>query len=325
MSHITREQRYTIEVLLSRDASQVFIAETIGKCKSVISREISRNCDKRSGQYRAVLAQRKYEQRKVCIPKRKKFTASVQACVDQLLKEDYSPEQIAGYCKDVGEECVSPERIYQYVWSDKKTGGSLHTHLRRKGRRYRKRGGKKDTRGIIKNRVGIDQRPKEVEGKKRFGDLEIDTIIGQNHKGAIVTINDRASGFLWMKKVERRTSNEVYIATVELLKDHKELLKTITSDNGKEFADHFEIAQSLLVDFYFARPYHSWERGANENLNGLIRQYIPKKTDFKNIDDEYIKQVAQRINSRPRKRFNYKNPIFVKTQLLNKTKVALVA
>jgi len=325
MSHITKEQRYAIEVLLSRGESKACIAKTIGRSKSVVSREIGRNCDKRSGQYRADLAQRKYEQRKESIPKRERFTASVQATVDRLLEEDYSPEQVVGHCRVEGVECVSHERIYQYVWADKKGGGTLHTHLRRKGRRYRKRGAKKDSRGIIVGRVDIDQRPQEVEERKRFGDLEIDTIIGQNHQGAIVTINDRASGFLWMKRVEKRTSDEVYRAAVELLKDEKEFLKTITGDNGKEFADHCKIALDLQISFYFAKPYHSWERGANENLNGLIRQYIPKRTDFKNLDDGYIKWVAERINSRPRKRFNYKKPIFVKEELLTMAKVAFVA
>ena len=298
---------------------------TIGRDKSVVSREIRRNCDKRSGQYRADLAQRKYDQRKAIIPKRVRFTPTVQATVDELLGEDYSPEQIAGYCKEQGVECVSHERIYQYVWADKKEGGALHSHLRRKGRRYRKRGAKKDSRGVIPGRVDIDLRPRVVEEKKRFGDLEIDTIIGRNHQGAIVTINDRASGFLWMKRVENRTSDAVYLAAVELLMGEKDYLHTITGDNGKEFADHQKIAKDLGVNFYFAKPYHSWERGANENLNGLIRQYIPKKTDFSTLDDEYIDWVAERINSRPRKRLNYKKPIFVKEELLTKNKVALVA
>lgn len=325
MSHITREQRYTIEVLLSRGESQAFIAETISRSKSVVSREVSRNCDKRSGQYRADLAHRKYEQRKAAIPKRERFTPSVRATVDGLLGEDYSPEQIAGYCREQGVECVSHERIYQYVWADKKAGGALHTHLRRKGRRYRKRGAGKDSRGIIVGRVDISLRPKEAEENRVFGHLEADTIIGLNHKGAILTINDRASGFLWMTRLESRTSDEVHRAALELLGGACGFLRTITSDNGKEFADHEKIAKDLGISFYFARPYHSWERGANENLNGLIRQYIPKKTDFNTIDDEYIKWVAERINNRPRKRFNFKKPIFVKEELLTKGKVALVA
>ena len=325
MSHITREQRYTIEVLLSRGESRASIARVISRSRSVVSREIERNSDQRSGQYRADLAQRKYEQRKARIPKRERFTTTIQTIVERLLGEDYSPEQIAGYCKGQGLECVSHERIYQHVWDDKKAGGNLHAHLRRKGRRYRKRGARKDTRGIISGRVDIAMRPKEVEEKKRFGDLEIDTIIGRHHKGAILTINDRASGYLWMKKVENRTSDAVYRATVSLLEQENGQLLTITSDNGKEFADHCKVALELKINFFFAKPYHSWERGANENLNGLVRQYIPKKTDLATIDDEYIEWVAKRINSRPRKRFNYKNPTFVKEELITKTKVALVA
>ena len=241
-----------------------------------------------------------------------------------MLKEDYSPEQIAGYCKKENIECVSHERIYQHIWANKKDGGNLHEHLRRQGRKYRKRGNKKDTRGIIKDRVDIDERPEIVEKKERFGDFEIDTIIGKNHKGAIVTINDRASGYLWMQKVSKRTAEAVYEATVSLLSKIKKFIKTITGDNGKEFAFHKRIAKKLDVNFYFAKPYHSWERGANENLNGLVRQYIPKKTDFSTVTDDFIIRIQKKINSRPRKRFNYENPIFVKNELLTKEKVALV-
>jgi IS30 family transposase len=320
MSHITREQRYTIEALLTNGKTQSFIATVIKKSKSVVSREISRNKDKRTGNYKASLAQFKYDTRKSNKAQKKRFTASVKKLVDKFLKKDFSPEQISGYCKVNNIKCVSHERIYQYVWEDKKQGGNLHSHLRRKGRRYRKRGNKKDTRGIIKGRVDIDERPEIVEKKERFGDLEIDTIIGRNHKGAIVTINDRASGYLWMKKVKRRTADAVFEATVYLLKKVSKHVKTITADNGKEFAFHEKIANSLNVKFFFAKPYHSWERGANENLNGLIRQYIPKKTDFDTITDKFVKQIQNKINRRPRKRFKFKNPIFVKNELLTKIK-----
>ena len=324
MAHITKEQRYTIEVLLAKGNTQTFIASTIGKCKSVISREISRNKDMRNGKYKSSLAQKKSEQRTKEKPKKIKFTEEVKTIVDRLLRENYSPEQIIGYCKKEDITCVSHEIIYQHVWEDKKSKGDLHEHLRRQGRRYRKRGNKKDTRGIIKDRIDIDERPAIVEKKERFGDLEIDTIIGKNHKGAIVTINDRASGYLWMKKVTKRTAEAVYQAASCLLEDIKDFIKTITGDNGKEFALHKKIAKNLDINFYFAKPYHSWERGANENLNGLVRQYIPKKTDFNTITDEFIKWVQNKINSRPRKRFNYENPIFVKNELLTKEKVALV-
>jgi len=173
--------------------------------------------------------------------------------------------------------------------------------------------------GIIKNRADVEQRPAEVQEKKRFGDLAIGTNMGRNHKGAIATINDRKAGFLWMKKVDERTSDAVYRATADLLKEEKECRHAITGDNGNEIADHQKIAQELQISIYFAKPYHSWERGANENRNGLIRQYVPKKTDFKTIDDEFLQLVANSINSRPRKRYSYKSPIFVKNQLLTKT------
>jgi len=324
MGHLTTEQRYTISCMLKEGFSQTEIATTIEKDKSVVSREIKRNRDQRNGEYRFELAERKYHERQQQKPKRIKFTREVQARVKELLEQDYSPEQVAGSCKVQNLTCVSHERIYQFVWKDKKEGGELYTHLRRKGRKYRKRGNKKDTRGIIKDRVGIEERPDIVEEKKRFGDLEIDTIIGKNHKGAIVTINDRASGRLKMKKVERRTAELVASAAVDLLQEWKVYLKTITGDNGKEFADHKRIAKELNIDFYFARPYHSWERGANENLNGLIRQYIPKKTDFSSISDDFVKEVEIKLNNRPRKRFGFKNPIFVMKELLINEKVAFV-
>jgi IS30 family transposase len=324
MTHITKEQRYTLERLLAKRMTQKEIGGIINKDKSVISREISRNKDPESGEYRADLAQEKYENRQEEKVKHIRFTPAIQAKVEELIKEEYSPDQARGTCLDEGLPCVSNERIYQHIWEDKRKGGILYTFLRRKGRKYRKRGAAKDSRGIIKNRIGIEERPEIVEKKERFGDLEIDTIIGKNHKGAIVTINDRASGYLWMGKVERRTAKNVANVARGLLLADKEFIKTITADNGKEFANHEDIAKYLDLDFYFARPYHSWERGANENLNGLIRQYIPKKTDFETVDYAFVKHVQNKLNDRPRKRFNYKSPAFIKNKLLANSKVALV-
>ncbi len=219
---------------------------------------------------------------------------------------------------------VSIERIYQYIWKDKKYKGDLYTHLRRQGRRYRKRGASKDSRGIIKNRVSIEKRPVVVEKRERFGDLEVDLIIGKNHNQAILTINDRASGMLKMKKILSKQASVVTEAITELLEDWQPYLYTITADNGKEFAGHQEVAEKLSIDYFFAHPYHSWERGANENLNGLIRQYFTKGSDFANITDQQVKQVETKLNNRPRKRYKYENPIFVMEQLLFNQKVAFV-
>ena len=166
----------------------------------------------------------------------------------------------------------------------------------------------KDKRGRIVGRRSIEQRPTIVEEKQRFGDLEIDTIIGRNHQGAILTINDRSTGMLKMKKLSGKNAEELAKATINLLQDWKPFLHTITADNGKEFAQHQAIAQALDIDFYFAHPYHSWERGANENLNGLIRQYIPKKSDFTLINENEIQKIQEDLNNRPRKRFDFDSP-----------------
>lgn len=317
MRHLTLGQRYEIEAYTKAGFKDSQIGVQIGVHKSAISREKRRNSDQRSGLYKAELAQRKADARKGSIPKRKRFTDQIKQEVDKLLGEDYSPEQIKGHCEKTGVACVSHERIYQYIWTDKKLGGELHKHLRRQGRRYRKRGSAKDTRGLITNRIDIEERPVIVEEKSRFGDLEVDTIIGKNHKGAIVTINDRASGFLWMKKVEARTAELVKNAILDLLEPLKELLFTMTADNGKEFALHQHIADALGIDFYFAKPYHSWQRGANENLNGLVRQYIPKKSDFNDFCDQTIGNINRKINLRPRKRLGFENPTFALKKLIN--------
>lgn len=219
---------------------------------------------------------------------------------------------------------MSHETIYQHVWDDKKKGGELYSHLRRRGRKNKKRGSKRAGRGFIPNRIGIEQRPEVVDDKTRFGDLEIDTIIGKDHQGAIVTINSRASGMLKMKKVKNRTAEEVSKATEELLKDWVPYINTITADNGKEFAMHQRIAENLNVEFYFANPYHSWERGANENLNGLIRQYFPKKTDFETITNRRIQEIEDRLNNRPRKRLNFETPSERMEKLLFNSEIAFV-
>lgn len=319
MSHLTQQQRYTIGVMYAQNYSQKAIAETISKHKSVISRELKRNIDQISGGYHADLAEQKYLARKKNKPQKKRFTPEIKASVDALLSMDYSPQQVCGRLKLEGKPTVSHECIYQYVWAQKKGGGSLHEHLRRKGRKYRKRGAAKDTRGIIKDRVGIELRPEIVDKKSRIGDLEIDTIIGKNHKGAILTINDRRSSKVWMGLLKGKDALELAQMTVKLLAPYSSVIQTITADNGKEFAQHKLIAKRLEACFYFARPYHSWERGANENTNGLIRQYFPKGSSFENITHEDVRNVQNILNNRPRKKINFLTPNEFFLQNLPKT------
>lgn len=324
MAQITLEQRYEIAALHSSGKTQEYIAGVMGVHKSSISRELRRNADGRSGQYKAKLAERKCRDRHRNKPKKIAFSTQVIEMIESLIREDLSPEQIVGYCKKNGVFCVSVESIYLHIWKDKKNRGDLYKHLRRKGRRYKKRGAINTGRGQIADRVGIEKRPLIVEDKSRFGDLEADTIVGKNHKGAIVTLNDRASGMLRMKKTATREAVEIGAAINELLERWIPYINTITSDNGKEFAEHKEIAENCQVDFYFANPYSPWERGANENLNGLIRQYFPKKTDFSTITDEEIERIERKLNNRPRKRYNFETPLEVMDKLLFNTEVAFM-
>jgi len=324
MKHLTQEQRYTISQLLEHGYSISIIASLIGKAKTTVYREIERNCDARNGKYNAGLAQRKYSQRMTEKPKHIRFSADVKAYVLSKLRWEFSPEQIAGVAKLEKRDCVSHETIYQYIWGDKKNGGDLHKHLRRKGRRYQKRGTAKSSRGIIAGRVDISMRPKIVDSRKRVGDLEIDTIIGKNHKGAILTINERKSGYAWISKLEGKDAMELAKTTISTLNPHQHWIKTITSDNGKEFADHHEISKNLELDFYFAQPYHSWERGSNENLNGLIRQYIPKGSSLEDVTKENLFWIQYKLNHRPRKRLGYLSPYQKLSLILKNKKVAFV-
>jgi IS30 family transposase len=324
MSHLTYEQRYTIELLLNQGVSKKEIAKTISVDKTVVYRELERNSDGRNGVYKSKLAQSKYENRLSLKPKRIKLTSDLREEIIEMIKEDFSPEQISGVLKKNGEISFSHESIYQMIWEDKKHKGLLYQHLRRKGRRYRKRGASKDSRGKIIGRVGIENRPKEAEERKVFGHLEVDTIIGKNHRGAIITLNDRATGMLWMRKVETKDSEIVKRKLGEMLDEIRPYIKSITADNGKEFAAHQYITDEYC-DFFFANPYSPWERGSNENLNGLIRQYIPKSSDFSEYTDEQIKQIEIKLNNRPRKRYQFENPIFVMEKLLFNPKVAFVA
>lgn len=317
MSHLTLEQRYTIQTLKDEGFKQNEISKRIGKDKSVVSRELKRNSDQRNGKYRAELAQNKCDARHKTKKKHIRFTADIQDFVVEQIKQDHSPEQITGRAEKLNKKCVSHERIYQFIWEDKKRGGDLYKHLRTKGKRYRKRGNKKDSRGIIPDRISIEQRPEIVDRKIRIGDLEADLVIGMNHKRAILTINDRASGVGKLTLLESKSSEELKTKMIDSLIRWKPLILTITSDNGKEFAQHKEISKQIEIDFFFARPYHSWERGANENLNGLLRQYFPKKFDFKQISEKELKEVENKLNNRPRKRFGFLTPNEVFLQALN--------
>jgi IS30 family transposase len=307
-THLTREERYQIYALKKAGHTQYEIAKVLARSKSTISRELARNRGGRG--YRPKQAQWLAEERRAMNARTIDDATWQFAC--ERLREEWSPDQISQHAE------ISIETVYQRVYADKRAGGSLWKYLRCQKQR-RKRYGKFDRRGTIPNRLSIEDRPAIVETRSRVGDWEADTVIGKNHRQAIVSIVERKSGFTLIRKVERKTAHAVSQAMIELLKPHQKKVHTITSDNGKEFAGHEEIASKLKADFYFAHPYASWERGTNENTNGLIRQYFPKNRDFTTITQQEIDMAMERLNNRPRKRLGYQTP----SQVFFKSGVAL--
>ena len=303
-TQLTCHQRYHIYTFLKAGFCQTEIAEAIGVNKSTISRELRRNRGRKG--YRPKQAQRFAHERQ------NKTQARIKAedwrLIESLISLDWSPEQISDYCKGNQIMHISHEWVYQYIYQDKRGGGSLWKHLRCRKKR-RKRYGSYEKRGQIPNRIWIDYRPQAVEDRSRLGDWEADTIIGKGKQGAIVTLVDRKSRFLRMGLVARRTKEAVAEKIISLLADLP--VHTITCDNGKEFTDHERVAKTLRTKVYFAHPYASWERGTNENTNGLIRQYIPKDTKFNDLTCVDIEFVESRLNTRPRKCLSFATPVVI--------------
>lgn len=301
---LTREQRYQIEALLKTELNQTEIAKVLGVHKSCISRELKRNRGLRG--YRPKQAQRLTDNRRKEKAK-PRIATETWDWVGRLLKEDWSPEQISGWLAAEKSMLISPEWIYQYVYQDKRQGGDLHSHLRCQKIR-KKRYGKNDRRGQIKDRVSIDERPKIVEERSRIGDWEADTVIGKPGGPVLVTLAERKTRFSLIALAPDKTAQSAKEAILSLLGPLAAQVHTITYDNGKEFAHHVAIADALDAKGFFAHPYHSWERGLNENTNGLIRQYLPKKTDFQPLTQQDIQNIMDKLNNRPRKCLGFKTP-----------------
>ena len=303
---LTQAQRYQIYALRKTRHSLSEIATVIGIHKCSVSRELKRNRGKRG--YRPQQAHElALGRRPKAVPR---ITVEVWAVVEKLLRQDWSPEQISGRLKKEQSIRISPEWIYQHVLADKRTGGDLYKHLRCQKKR-RKRYGKYDRRGKLPNCRSIEERPAIVSIRKRLGDWEVDTLFGRKHKPAVVTLTERKSRFTLLAKVKRRTACAVRKQVCRILLPVKNKVHTLTSDHGKEFADHEQIAETLNLKFYFAHPYAAWERGTNENTNGLLRQYFPKKSDFQAISNKQVEQAMLRLNFRPRKSLRFKTPFEV--------------
>jgi len=303
-THLTQEQRYQIYVLLKTGHPLTEIARVLGVHKSTIGREVRRNQGLRG--YRPHQAhQFTLHRRRTKV--RRRIAGATWHRINRLLREEWSPEQISGWLRTQQGVRVSPEWIYQHVYRDKQAHGTLYRHLRCQ-RHRRKRYGTYSRRGHLPNRVSIEHRPTVVDRRRRFGDWEVDTIIGKGHQQALVSLTERKSRLSLLAKVARRCANTVATAITTLLKSLRLPLHTLTSDNGKEFARHETIAQALNIRFFFAHPYAAWERGLNENTNGLIRQYFPKQHPFHTITHEEIHRVMHKLNNRPRKALGFKTP-----------------
>jgi transposase, IS30 family len=313
--HLTYDIRCQMYALLKRNFSQSQIAKDLNVSQPTISRELKRNKGNRG--YRYKQAQKKASIRRTNAKSNaKKMTPDIIMFLKKKLQEyQWSPEQLSGYLKKEHKIFLSHESIYKYIWKDKQQGGTLYKNLRCSGKKYNKRSGKNAGRGLIPNRVGIENRPSIVDQKQRVGDFEMDTIIGAHHRGAIVSLVDRRTKLTRLQLIDRSTADQTSNAIITLLSPIKKHLHTITTDNGKEFAKHQDIACALRVSVYFANPYCAWERGLNENTNRLVRQYFPKKCDFSKLTHEQVQYVEYLLNTRPRKTLNFKSPIEVFLQL----------
>jgi len=304
--HLSLAERYYIETELKMEASISKIAKAMGRSQSSISREIRRNTGRRG--YRHKQADRFAGERHLNKPKAIKLTEEIKYLITACITREWSPEQIAGRFHDDGWLSLHHETIYQFILSDKFSGGRLYKHLRHQNKTYRKRYGSAHNRTGIPNRTDIDERPPEANNRERVGDWEADTIIGKNHKGAIVTLDDRKSKLRLAAPLASKKARYVKDAIVSLLSPVKEFVETMTFDNGKEFTLHEEIATDLDCSTYFAKPYHSWERGQNENANGLLRQYFPKAIELVDITMKQVLDAVDKLNNRPRKCLNFKTP-----------------
>ena len=306
--HLTYAERCQIYALRKRGDSLSSIAKLLNVRCSTVSRELKRNTGQKG--YRFKQAQEMTdERRQIASSTPTKMNEEVIAVVKKKLSLQWSPEQISGWMRLQNlPKSISHETIYRFIWKDKHDGGVLYKQLRHRGKKYNKRGSSKSGRGCIPGRIDIKERPSVVEEKIRIGDIELDTIQSMGHKGAIVSMVDRASKLTKLVKVSGSNAEEVTEAIIDRLRPINEFLHTLTSDNGKEFAHHDQISKTLNVSFFFATPYHSWERGLNEHTNGLVRQYFPKSFSFEGITQEDVLVVETLLNNRPRKVLGYQTP-----------------
>jgi transposase, IS30 family len=300
------EDRCQIYALSRQGSSQQSIAAILGVSQSAVSRELDRNRGKRG--YRFKQAEANAQGRQAVRRKPRKLTAGLRRKIEKKLRQArWSPEQISGWLAEQG-IALSHERIYQLVWRDKRDGGDLWRSLRRRGKRYNRRAGKTAGRGLIPNRTDISERPAIVARKIRVGDWEGDTVVSAGRKGGLLTLVERKTKLTKIALLSRASAAATRKAAVRRLRPIGNAVHTITFDNGKEFSAHQDIASALDAKIFFATPYHAWERGLNENTNGLIRDFFPKGTDFSKVTPAEVAKVERLLNNRPRKSLGFRSP-----------------
>jgi IS30 family transposase len=298
-----------LAALRKQGFNQSQIARSLGRHRSTVCREVSRNSTRADGRYRAFTAQERTNGRRSRSRRNQRFSLQDFAQVDELLCRQWSPEQVSGHLGRVGHLRISHETIYRHIWRDKRAGGLLYTHLRGARKQRRKRYGSYDSRGRLAGKRLICERPPAVETRGEAGHWEIDTVMGTGSKDCIVSLVERKSGLLLIGKLADRTTTSLNRRVIGLINRHEGAFETITSDNGTEFHHYQQIEARTQALFYFARPYHSWERGSNENANGLIRQYLPKGTSMAGLSQPQCNSIARKLNTRPRKRLGFKTPL----------------
>ena len=305
-NHLTSEQRYTIEVLLRQKKSRKEIAQTIGISESTLSREIRRNSGQRG--YHWKQAQAKATDRQRRMQNYRNLTLELRSLIrKKICEEQWSPAQIVGWLRRQGKDSVCIETIYAYIRADKENGGELWKHCRHQLKHRKRQVSAQYV--AVQNRTMIDERPAEWDGSTP-GDFEMDTIVGKDGKEAIVTLVERNTNFTLARKLpEGKNAKALAKAVILMMMPYIGKIRSITTDNGSEFAEHTLIAKRLKTKIFFTHPYSSWEKGCIEYHNKLIRQYIPKGTDFNTLSDQMLKEIIIKLNKRPRMKLGFSSPV----------------
>jgi len=306
-SQITLDERYTLSILRQLGYRPAAIARVLGRHRSTIGREVRRN-SRPDGAYRPLVAHSRAARRRSRARRHPRFTAADFRLVRRYLERQWSPEQIVGYLRRLGQLRISHETIYQHVWADRRAGGTLYTQLRGAAKQRRKRYGRYDSRGRLAGKRPITDRPAAVAARSEGGHWEIDTVLGADDRHCVLSLVERRTGYLVLGKLPARTADAVTRRAIHLIRRERQPVRTITADNGTEFHEYPAIERATGTTIYFATPHHAWERGTNENTNGLLRQYLPKRTSMAQLTQQACDAIARRLNTRPRKRLGFRTP-----------------